>query len=108
MDKRTRRFSFADDPLFPLPVVDYLHGFHLRLDQTDPFNDASWFIALVTALVILSFMRSTHERRFQLLGAPLASSDAQGECEPDPGRVDGLLGGGSWPALVKYVKTMPY
>ena len=35
MDKRTRRFSFADDPLFPLPAVDYLHGFDLRLDQTD-------------------------------------------------------------------------
>ena len=39
-----------------------------------------------------------HERRFQLLEEPLASSDAQGECESDPGREDGLLSGGSWPA----------
>ena len=35
MDKRTRRFRMVDNPLFPLPAMDYLHGFHLRLDRTD-------------------------------------------------------------------------
>ena len=35
MDKRTRRFRMADNPVFPLPAVDCLHGFHLRLDRTD-------------------------------------------------------------------------
>ena len=25
----------VDNPLFPLPAVDYLHDFHLGLDRTD-------------------------------------------------------------------------
>ena len=41
---------------------------------------------------------STHERRLQLLEEPLAISGVQGECESDPGREDGLLSRGSWPA----------
>ena len=35
MDKWTPGFTVADNPLFPLSAGDYLHGFDLRLDQTD-------------------------------------------------------------------------